>query len=592
MIEWEGRRRPRRDVIRELYDAGVAVADIARRLGVSYQTVYQVVQPPGTDASISGPPYQSKSAHMRALFAEGQSVSAVAASLGVDYAFAYGVAKRAGFAPTAAAGRTPRLRMPQSTAEPTVGRTSPQPIDADAILVGCVSQKADRPMRARDLYISELFRRRRAYADASGIPWWILSAEYGLVQQEAVIAPYDTKIGSRSLSERQALARQVARELERTLGTLAGKRIEIHAGDEYVQTVGPTLRAAGAEVIRPLMGLGFGYQLKWYGDWLGLTPATGAARAPGGQGPRTRKTQMATVGDGRGLGRQITELFMAQALDLSGRPGAPTPGWGGMPEILATDRLRALGASDEAVRRFLTFNAMMDRARDADRLALAAVRLYIDEPWAYDPIALVSRPLRVLADALRTSGVSQRHSADAFGWRLVGETLADESIAPASRAAIYEGRADARDLLAELGKTSKGGSSLFPLLGGPKIGPLWIRLLAYPGRAVITSLELVPIAVDVQVRKVTEYLGVTDTKSLDLEDARGIIQETWGRDVARHGADGPDALAGSPGALDPALWFYAKWGCTFCQRARRRLPISAVCAECRFDELELAAPDS
>ena len=38
----------------------------------------------------------------------------------------------------------------------------------------------------------------------------------------------------------------------------------------------------------------------------------------------------------------------------------------------------------------------------------------------------------------------------------------------------------------------------------------------------------------------------------------------------------------TPGALDPALWFYAKWGCTFCQHAGAKLPISAVCAGCRF----------
>ena len=31
----------------------------------------------------------------------------------------------------------------------------------------------------------------------------------------------------------------------------------------------------------------------------------------------------------------------------------------------------------------------------------------------------------------------------------------------------------------------------------------------------------------------------------------------------------PDLEAAA--ALDPALWFYGKWGCTFCERAGRRL---------------------
>lgn len=114
------------------------------------------------------------------------------------------------------------------------------------------------------------------------------------------------------------------------------------------------------------------------------------------------------------------------------------------------------------------------------------------------------------------------------------------------------------------------------------MGALWVRLLAYPGGARISSLEVVPIAVDAQVRKVTVYLGVTDTAGRRLEDVRELIQRTWGKDVAEHGAAGPDGLRDTPGALDPALWFYAKWGCTFCERAGRQLPISPVCGECRF----------
>ncbi len=520
-IDWEGERRRRRDVINELHAAGVPVADIARRLGVRYQIVYQTVRSLGVGTHSTGA-YGSQAAEMD----------------------------------------TPPARP------------------SDAILLGCVKTKADRPLPARDLYVSELFRRRRAYADGSGVPWWVLSAEYGLVEQDTVIAPYDTQIAKRPLAERRALASAVGRDLESALGTLAGKRIEIHAGVEYVETVGPTLRAAGTEIVRPLQGLGFGEQLQWYGERLGLTTKVAAGRV----GPRLPRRPEGIVGDGRGLGRRITEQFMAGALDLSGRPGAPTPGWDGMPEVIAVAALTRLGASAEAVRRFLTFNAAMDRARDADRLAEAAVRLYRDQPWAYDPAEIVRRPVRALADALRTSGVSQRHSVDAFGWRLIAESLAEASLAPHARAAIFDGRADARDLLTELAQTSAAGSPLFPLLGGPKVGPLWIRLLAYPGGALITSLEVVPIAVDVQVRKITEYLAVTNTRGLDLEAARGAIQETWARDVALHGADGPDGLNGTPGALDPALWFYAKWGCSFCQKAGQQMPISPVCAECRFDD--------
>ncbi len=517
LVEWEGRRRPRRDVILELAAAGVPVAEIARRLGVRYQIVYVTLR-------------------------SQQSARETPAG-------------------------TPPAAQPAASARPP-----------DAVLLGCVSQKNATPMAAKDLYRSELFRRRRLYAEASGVPWWIVSAEYGLVDPDEVIAPYDTRISRLPPAARSRLADRVATDLEHALGTLAGKHLEVHAGDEYVLAIGPALRNRGALLTRPLEGLRIGEQLAWYGARLGLSRA--AATSP--KTVATHRSKPTLLGDGRGLSRRVTELFMAGRLDLSDRPGAPAAGWEGMPEVIAVHKLQAIGASAEAVRRFLTFCAAMDRARDADRLWAAGVRLYAARPWVFDPTAVVQHPLRELTDALRRHGVSQRHVIDAFGWRILAETLVDPSVAPGVHAAVFEGRGDAAVLLAELALTSKDGTLLFPLLGGPKVGPLWVRLLAYPGGGEINSLDVVPVAVDVQVRKVTGYLGVTNTEGQDLEDVRALIQATWAKDVAEHGADGPAGLRDTPGALDPALWFYGKWGCTFCERAGRRLPISPVCEECGF----------
>lgn len=513
MIEWEGRRRPRLDVIRELFDAGVPVADIARRLGVRYQIVYMAVR--------------------------GQTRP--------------GNADRRG------------------------DLTSPL-TEPDAILVGCVSQKNTDPAPAKDLYRSELFRRRRLWAEASHRPWWIVSAEYGLVAPDEVIAPYDTRIAALPAADRAKLGRGVADRLESEIGPLQGKVFELHAGDEYFLAVAPELRRRGAAVGRPLEGLRIGEQLGWYGDHLQLERTTGGAQV------RRRPTRSAAsmIGHGRGLSQVITELFVSGGIDLSSRQGAPAPGWGGMPEVVATTRLHQLGASAAELRLFLTFAAAMDRARDADVLARRAVRMFEAAPWTFAPAEVSRRTLRDLTDALKEFGVSQRHSVDVFGWRTLAETLNDPSLAPESRAAIHDGRADARRLTAELASTTKQGTPCFPLLSGPKVSALWVRLLAFPGGATITSMETVPVAVDVQVRKVTEYLAVTDTGDLDLIDARSPIQETWARDVDTHGAAGPEGVSNTPGALDPALWFYGKWGCTFCESAGRKLPISPVCGDCRF----------
>jgi len=256
-----------------------------------------------------------------------------------------------------------------------------------------------------------------------------------------------------------------------------------------------------------------------------------------------------------------------------------------MPEVVAANRLRDAGAGDVDVRLLVTFTSAMDRARDADRLWTAASKLFLDKPWTFQPEEVSRRVLTELGDALRTYGVSQRHSIDAVGWRTIAETLAHPARARAVRAAIFEGIGDAEELLRSLHVTTESGAPCFPLLRGPKIGLMWVRMLAVPGGARITGLETLFVAVDVQVRKVTEYLGVTATHGQDLERARRLIQETWAADVQRYGAEGPPTIANTAAALDPALWFFAKWGCTFCERAGRRVPISEICEECRFDVL-------
>ena len=59
-----------------------------------------------------------------------------------------------------------------------------QPIGPTVYLISCVSRKPKRACAAGDLYVSDLFRKARRYAEASGCSWFILSAEHGLVAPE------------------------------------------------------------------------------------------------------------------------------------------------------------------------------------------------------------------------------------------------------------------------------------------------------------------------------------------------------------------------------------------------------------------------
>ncbi len=69
-------------------------------------------------------------------------------------------------------------------------------------------------MAARDLYVSDWFVKARAYVERTGIDWCILSAEYGLLDPESVIAPYERTLNTMGVVERRAWASKVLGQLQ------------------------------------------------------------------------------------------------------------------------------------------------------------------------------------------------------------------------------------------------------------------------------------------------------------------------------------------------------------------------------------------
>jgi hypothetical protein len=279
------------------------------------------------------------------------------------------------------------------------------------------------------------------------------------------------------------------------------------------------------------------------------------------------------------LAHRITHAFMESELDL-GRPGAPSPGWAGMPEVVAGERMLKEGSSERQLRLFLTLTAALDRARESDRLWTAAASLFSREPQAFDPDSIVQRESETRA-LLKAFDVTQRHGADGDAWVRIAQTLLDPAEAPRIRTAIDEGQGDARELLREVVRVGPEGS-LFPLLRGPKIAPVWVRILAYPGRARISRIATLPVGVDVQVVRITRVLGLTELHGPVTPQMRSMIQSLWAADVEAGGAEGPPGLEDTCAALDPALWFYSKWGCSFCERAGVKMPIGEPCSSCRL----------
>lgn len=135
---------------------------------------------------------------------------------------------------------------------------------ADIVLVTCVKSKGLAPAAAKDLYTSALFVKERAYAERGGAPWYILSAEHGLVAPDEWLAPYERYLPDTSPEYRRAWGTWIAARLQILEGPLRGKTIEIHASSAYLEAVRRPLADLGAVITDPLRGLAMGERLSWY----------------------------------------------------------------------------------------------------------------------------------------------------------------------------------------------------------------------------------------------------------------------------------------------------------------------------------------
>ncbi len=251
-------------------------------------------------------------------------------------------------------------------------------------------------------------------------------------------------------------------------------------------------------------------------------------------------------------------------------------------------RLRNSGASHRTVRLFLTFVAAMDRARDATRLWNNGLRLIQSCPEVFEPAEVSAIPISTLRASLSQYGVSQRHGPDSSAWHIIARSLSVGGN-PVSRV-VDSGVGNAGELLSYL-RTSCMGQYRFPLLRGPKIGPMWVRMLVAPGGATVDDIGIIPVAVDVHVRRVTRNLGVVDTLAMAEGEARQVIQDTWRAGVAGTRVGGPPGVSDTCAALDPALWFFGKFGCSHCENARLPVPIGRACNHCQLRNSVCARPN-
>lgn len=127
-------------------------------------------------------------------------------------------------------------------------------------LVSCVGKKRTAPAPARDLYISEWFTRARKLVEATGSNWFILSARFGLVPPDQVIAPYDVTLNDMPIAARRAWAADVQKQINRAIPP--GGQCIVLAGERYREFLMDFITGR-YEVDVPMKGLAIGQQLRW-----------------------------------------------------------------------------------------------------------------------------------------------------------------------------------------------------------------------------------------------------------------------------------------------------------------------------------------
>ena len=131
-------------------------------------------------------------------------------------------------------------------------------------LIGCSKTKTRNASGTPgELYAGDLFRKRVDYARRNQLPWFVLSAKYGLLLPDQSLPNYDTAPADFTKEQRSTWAGNVAFKLAQ-FGDYT--TVEIHAGNLYADPLSSLLRAAGLVVERPCQGLGIGQQLKCYKD--------------------------------------------------------------------------------------------------------------------------------------------------------------------------------------------------------------------------------------------------------------------------------------------------------------------------------------
>jgi hypothetical protein len=131
----------------------------------------------------------------------------------------------------------------------------------DVALVACSKLKLGHRAKAKDMYVSPLFKMARAYAERHARRWFIMSAHLALVDPEKSILPYNLSLDHFPADHRREWAKYIVGRLR--ANRVQGQRVIVLAGHLYREHLMDYLTREFDEVVVPLEGMKIGEQLSW-----------------------------------------------------------------------------------------------------------------------------------------------------------------------------------------------------------------------------------------------------------------------------------------------------------------------------------------
>jgi hypothetical protein len=230
---------------------------------------------------------------------------------------------------------------------------------------------------------------------------------------------------------------------------------------------------------------------------------------------------------------------------------------------------------------FLTLTLSIDYQRDAVALWRSSRQSFEgnETRYLFDPKSLQEAPPRQIAPDMQIHKLSKKPKKDTHIWRTVGVTFFKKWEGD-PRNFLESCNWDSLAILERLKNDNhvynKRSVSDYPYLRGPKIGPLWLRILRdNAGIEQLRNLDKVPIPVDIHVARATLATGVIRGKTqCRLHDLFEDIRTVWTESVKGLNVKDRPMIALD---VDEPLWHLSKYGCTYRDKTGGACPVSGEC---------------